>query len=81
VADAERRHTAATNVQTCPFFSPLNLFAVGPTAFGVDKAWASIFADFFAAPGSRAYRAVQPLNQPTFSNHKPSEKKKNERSI
>jgi len=62
--------------QIAPFFRRLNLFADEPAAFGVDKAWASLFADFPATPGSGVQRAVQPLNPPNFRNHKPSEKEK-----
>ena len=35
---------------------PLNLFAVGSTAFDMDKAWSSIFDDFPPTPGSWVYR-------------------------
>jgi len=35
---------------------PLNLFAVGPAAFDVDKARPSIFAASFPTSGSWAYR-------------------------
>ena len=37
-------------------FRPLNLFAVGPAVFDVDKAWPSIFDGFCPTPGSWAYR-------------------------
>jgi hypothetical protein len=37
-------------------FRFLNLFAVGPAVFDVDKAWSSIFADSFPTSVSWEYR-------------------------